>query len=208
MIWKNSLVVLASLSVFWWEQWGNGLWQCFLLSPVLIRLLFVLVAKLCPTFFEPARLPCPFPGKNTGVGCYFLLQEIIPTHRSNPHLLLGRWIFFNHRATREAPIKISYSLNQSNETRLSTSQMPLTLKVSEWACEVKVTQLCPTLCDPMDCTVHGILQARILEWVAFPFSRGSSQPRNRTGSPMGQADSLPAELSGNGHEAVIKWESV
>ena len=36
------------------------------------------------------------------------------------------------------------------------------------------------LCDPMDCTVHGILQARILEWVAFPFSRESSQPRDRT----------------------------
>ena len=36
--------------------------------------------------------------------------------------------------------------------------------------KVKVTQLCPTLCDPMDYTVHGILQARILEWVAFPFS--------------------------------------
>ena len=36
---------------------------------------------------------------------------------------------------------------------------------------VKVAQSCPTLCDPMDCTVHGILQARILEWVAFPFSR-------------------------------------
>ena len=35
-----------------------------------------------------------------------------------------------------------------------------------------VAQSCPTLCDPMDCTVHGILQARILEWVAFPFSRG------------------------------------
>ena len=34
--------------------------------------------------------------------------------------------------------------------------------------KVKVTQLCPTLCDPMDYTVHGILQARILEWVAFP----------------------------------------
>ena len=43
--------------------------------------------------------------------------------------------------------------------------------------KVKVTQSCPTLCDPMDC-VHGILQARILEWVAFPFSRGSSQPRD------------------------------
>ena len=37
------------------------------------------------------------------------------------------------------------------------------------------------LFDPVDYTVHGILQARILEWLAFPFSRGSSQPRNRTG---------------------------
>ena len=44
--------------------------------------------------------------------------------------------------------------------------------------KVKVAQLCLTLCDPMDYTVHGILQARILEWVAFPFSRGSYQPRD------------------------------
>ena len=48
-----------------------------------------------------------------------------------------------------------------------------------------VTQSCPTLCDPMDCSpsgssVHGILQARILEWIGIPFSRGSSQPRDRT----------------------------
>ena len=47
--------------------------------------------------------------------------------------------------------------------------------------EVKVTLSCPTLWDLMDYTVHGILEARILEWVAFPFSRGSSWPRNRTG---------------------------
>ena len=46
--------------------------------------------------------------------------------------------------------------------------------------KVKVIQLCPTLCDPIDYTVHGILQARILEWVAFPFSRGSSQPKDWT----------------------------
>ena len=46
--------------------------------------------------------------------------------------------------------------------------------------KVKVTQWCLTLCDPMDYTVYGILQARILQWVAFPFSRGSSQPRDRT----------------------------
>ena len=49
----------------------------------------------------------------------------------------------------------------------------------------QVTQLCPTLCHPMDCSppgssVHGILQARILEWVAILFSRGSSQPRDQT----------------------------
>ena len=48
-----------------------------------------------------------------------------------------------------------------------------------------VAQLCPTLCDPMDCSppgssVHGILQARILEWVAISFSRGSSSPRDQT----------------------------
>ena len=47
----------------------------------------------------------------------------------------------------------------------------------------------------MDYTVHGILQARILEWVAFPFSRGFSQPRDWTQvSYILQADSLPAEL--------------
>ena len=39
---------------------------------------------------------------------------------------------------------------------------------------------CVRLCDPMDYTVHGILQVRILEWVAFPFSRGFSQPRDWT----------------------------
>ena len=46
--------------------------------------------------------------------------------------------------------------------------------------EVKVAHLRLTLCDPMDYTVDGILQARIVEWVAFPFSRGSSRPRDRT----------------------------
>ena len=46
--------------------------------------------------------------------------------------------------------------------------------------KVKVTRSCPTLCNPMDYTVHGILQARILVWVAFPFYRGYSQPRDQT----------------------------
>ena len=58
------------------------------------------------------------------------------------------------------------------------SQTWLSDKV-DWKVKVKVAQLYPTLCDPMDYTIHGILQARILEWVAFPFSRGSSQPRDQ-----------------------------
>ena len=55
-----------------------------------------------------------------------------------------------------------------------------TLFPSGMKVKVKVVQLCPTLCDPMDYIVHGILQPRILEWVAFPFSWGASQPRNQT----------------------------
>ena len=52
-------------------------------------------------------------------------------------------------------------------------------------CCAQLFQLCPTLCDPIDCSppgssVHGLFQARISEWVAISFSRGSSQYRNRT----------------------------
>ena len=50
----------------------------------------------------------------------------------------------------------------------------------KWKVKVKITQLYLTLCNPMDYTVHGILQARILEWLAFHFSRGSSKPRDQT----------------------------
>ena len=54
--------------------------------------------------------------------------------------------------------------------------------------ESEAAQSCPTLCDPMDCSlpgssVHGIFQARILEWVAISISRGSSQPRIEPRSP-------------------------
>ena len=116
---------------------------------------------------------------------------------------------------------------------------------SLWS-EVKVTQSCLALCNPMNYTVHGILQARILEWVscsllqgifptqgsnpglphcrrilyqlshiesprilewvAYPISRGSSRPRNQTGSPALQADSSPTELSGH-HLHPVKSES-
>ena len=55
---------------------------------------------------------------------------------------------------------------------------------------MKLAQSCLTLCDPMSYTVHGILQARILQWVVISFARESSQPRDRTL----QADSVPAQL--------------
>ena len=61
---------------------------------------------------------------------------------------------------------------------------------------MKVTQLCLTLWDCMDYTVHGITQTRILEWVSFPFSRGSSNPGIEPTSPKLQVDFLPAEPQG------------
>ena len=85
----------------------------------------------CPTLCDPIDGSPPgwdSPGKNTGVGCHFLLPR---------------------------------------------------MKVKS---ENEVTQSCPTLCDPMDYTVHGILQARILEWVAFLFSRGIFPTQESTSS--------------------------
>ena len=67
---------------------------------------------------------------------------------------------------------------------------------------------CLPLCDPMDCSlpgssVHEILQARILEWVAIPISRGSSLPKDQTRSPTLQANSLPSEPPGRGEERLV-----
>ena len=65
-----------------------------------------------------------------------------------------------------------------------------------------VSQSCPTLCDPTDCStpgfsVHGILQARVLEWGACPSPRGLPGPGIEPWSPTLQADSLPFELQGS-----------
>ena len=58
--------------------------------------------------------------------------------------------------------------------------LPGEIRVYTLKVKVKVTQSSRTLCNPIDYTVHGIFQARILEWIAIPFSRGSSQPRDWT----------------------------
>ena len=91
------------------------------------------------------------------------------------------------RATRLLPSEL-HSLHLLNSNKVK--------KV-----KVLVTRSCPTLCDPMDCSpsgssVHGILQARILEWVAIPFSRDLPTPGIELRSPALQADSLPSEPLG------------
>ena len=69
--------------------------------------------------------------------------------------------------------------------------------------KVKVTQSSLTLCDPMDYTVRGILQARILEWVAFSFSRGSSQLRSNPGLP--HCRWILYQLSHKGSSRILEW---
>ena len=78
------------------------------------------------------------------------------------------------------------------------------------AAAAKSLQSCPTLCDPIDGSpsgspVPGILQARILEWIAISFSRGSSNPGIKPRSPALQVDSLPAEPQGKPMPPGSPW---
>ena len=80
-----------------------------------------------------------------------------------------------------------FRVNEKSEDQTSCSLLLLTPfgRDTIYVCAHSVTQLCPTLCDPMDystpgCCLHGILQARILEWVVISFSRGSPQPKDQT----------------------------
>ena len=70
--------------------------------------------------------------------------------------------------------------------------------------KVKVTELCPTLCDPKDCTFHEILQARILEWVAIPFSRGIS-PNQGSNSGLLHYRQILYQLSHMGSPRILEW---
>ena len=121
---------------------------------------------LKPHGLQPTRLLCPWdsPGKNTGVGCHALLQGIFPTQGWNLHLLCL--------------------------LHLQVGSLPLTTPGKAHVCVcmyiyrrcAKSLQTCLTLCGLMDCSppgssVPGILQARLLEQLAIPFSRGSSRPR-------------------------------
>ena len=69
--------------------------------------------------------------------------------------------------------------NSLHNNHLSELSLCAQLPIFKVKVKVKVTELYLTLCDPMDYTVHGVLQVRILEWVSIPFSMGFSQPRDR-----------------------------
>ena len=103
---------------------------------------------------------------------------------------------------RERRFPIHFMNHPDTKTKLCTKRencWPVSFMMQIQS-EHEGPQVCVTLCDPMDHTVHGILQVRILECVAFPFSRGSSQPRIEPRSPALQADSLPAEPPGEAQE--------
>ena len=123
------------------------------------------VTQLCPTLSNP--MDCSLPGSH--------------------HSSLAEASELNRRAA--AP-RCDREQHVGEKTEWQTTQNQ-TVQVPRGRCQrdwtrcgqgekVKVPQSCPALCDPTDYTVHGILQARILKWVTFPFSRGPSQPRDQT----------------------------
>ena len=168
----------------------------------------VLAAQLCLILCDPMdypmRLLCPWnsPGKNTGVISHFLLQGSSGPRDQNPDLL--HWVkFYTVWATRELrhPQQMEYiSIFHYGK--------------SESVCRSVVSNSWrPMACNPPGSSVHVILQARILEWVAIPFCRGFSQPRDGTRFPALQADSLPSESSGKplhskeGHSMITRKSS-
>ena len=95
-------------------------------------------------------------------------------------------------------------------TSQSSPYSPRALLSHQFSCE-SGSRSVMSLCDPMGYTVHGILQARILEWVAFPFSRDLPNPGIEPRSPALQADSLPVEPQGKpkntrvGSLSLFQW---
>ena len=126
--------------------------------------------------------PWNFPGQNTGIGNLSLLQGIFPTQGSNPGLLHYGQILYqlSHKRSRcsDKPARCRQRVAPTCPSREIQHKQQRPSAAKDKQVKMKVVQLCLTLCNPRDHTVHGILQARILDWVAFPFSRGSSQLRD------------------------------
>ena len=147
----------------------------------------------------PARLLCPWAssGKNTGVNCHVSSRGFsqLRFELSSPELAGGFFSIVPPSKSQRHLFIFVYSLKKQMCALLYTkyhfkcfqiiTNLIVLITLKQVLLCVLVTQLCQTLCDPMDwrlpgSSVCGILQARILEWVAIYFSRGSSQPRDRT----------------------------
>ena len=126
------------------------------------------------------------------MGSNFLFQGIFPTQGSNPGLPHCWQILYqlSHQGSPRTLEWVAYPCSRGssrprNWTRVSCIAGGFFTNLGYQESESEVTQSCPTLCDPKDCSLpgssaHGIFQARVLEWVAISFSRGSSQPTDRT----------------------------
>ena len=111
-------------------------------------------------------------------------------HSAVVQLLSRVWLFATSwTAAGQACLSLTISWSSTKfmsiEMVMPSNHLILCHPLSPSWKKVLVAQSCPSLCDFMDCSlsgssVHRILQARILEWVAIPFSRGSSRPRDRT----------------------------
>ena len=136
--------------------------------------------------------PWDFPGKRTGVGCHCLLWRICATivqrYVGDGMNKTCYWIC-NSFVIKNFPslwiINIKRQLYRSLLYFYVICFWKIYVYVCAMLCCAKLLQLCLTLCDTMDCSppgssVHGIFLAGILEWVAIPFSRGSSWSRDRT----------------------------
>ena len=120
------------------------------------------------------------------MGCHFLLQGIFPSQGLNPGLLHCRQILYQ-LSYEDIAIEHDKDWLEPTGSKMAhdlTSTRPLAPVdlIINMCVHAKSPQSCPTLCDPMNYSppgscVHGILQTRILEWVAMPSSRGSSRPR-------------------------------
>ena len=126
------------------------------------------------TVAHPASLSMRFPRQEY---CHFLLQGVFLIEPVSP-------AFQADALTSEPPGKPRQNKAPRKDAHV---QIPGACErhVTWLCCACLVAQSCPTLCDPMDCSppgssVPGILQARTLEWVAMPSSRGSSQPGDRS----------------------------
>ena len=107
---------------------------------------------------------------------YFFIVQLL-----HPYIATGKTIALTRRTFVGNIMSLLFMLSRLVITFLPRNKCLLIswLQSLQWFYEVAQSRL--ILCDPMDCSlpgssVHGILQARVLEWVAFPFSRGSSQP--------------------------------